>query len=63
MVCAESPFTKVTFDRLVMTLFLLNFQFLLYLLCSWIIEIVKECMSKGTNSQCSYIHNLYFIPS
>ena len=52
-VCAELAFAKVTFDRKIMI-------FYIYLPCSWIIAIFKECLIKSRNSHCLYAHKLYF---
>jgi hypothetical protein len=58
-VCAELAFAKVTFDRMVMIFYrTCNVKFL-YLLCSWIIAIFKECLIKSRNSHCLYAHKLY----
>ena len=55
-VCAELAFVKVTFDRMVMIFFYRACNFLLYLLCSWIIAIIKEGMLKGRISHCLFSH-------
>ena len=65
-VCAELPFTNVTFDRIIMIFYRICI-FFLYLLCIWIyifnIAIFKKCMIKVKNSHCLYVHKLYFNDS
>ena len=44
--------------------FLIEFvTFSLFAMYSWIIAIFKECMIKGRNFYCLYIHKLYFNAS
>jgi hypothetical protein len=49
-VYAELAFTKVTFDRMVMICFIELVMISLFVICSWIISIFKECLIKSRNS-------------
>jgi len=60
--CAALAFVKVTFNRIVMIVYRI-WIFFLYLLCSWIIAIFKECMIKSRSSHCLYIDKFYFNAS
>ena len=60
--CASLAFFKVTCDRTVIIVYKICI-FFLYLLCSWIIAIFKECMIKSRSSHCLYIDKFYFNAS
>ena len=51
---------QVTFDRMVMIVYR-TYNFFLYLLCSWIIAIFKECLIKSRNSHCLYRYHVTLI--
>jgi hypothetical protein len=59
-VCAELAFAKSpTTER---SWFCIELIILfLYLLCSWIIAIFKECLNKSRNSQCLYRYQVTLI--
>ena len=54
LVFAKSPSTEWSWFCIELVLFFL------YLLCSWIIAIFKECLIKSRNSHCLYAHKFYF---
>ena len=60
-VCAELAFADVTFDRMVMICFIELVMISLFVICSWIIAIFKECLIKSRNSHCLYAHKLLYF--